>query len=1237
MGPVDESRLTPLTGNVHPMGRGAVDQGAVETSLPMERMVLVLKRSAEQDAALASFMAGQYDPQSVNFHHWLTPEEFGAAYGPSDSDIQAVTGWLQNHGFRVDNVSKGKVTIEFSGTAGMVAEALHTEIHRYAVNGVSHIANVSDPQIPEALAPVVIGVASLHDFFPKSQMVKGGLVTRDPASGRIKRVKAAGNTLPGGSAGRGATAQYVYTDENGISQEDVTPYDFATIYNLLPLWNAGITGTGQTIAISGVSDINLADVATFQSSFGLPSNVPTIVHNGTDPGYDPNGGQAENTLDVEWSGATAPGAKVVLVISAGTNTTGAPQLSAMYIVDNRVGNVMSASYGECEAGLGAAGNAVYNLIYQQGAAEGISMFESAGDQGSAGCDDSDANTPNAAEYGLQVNGLASSPYITAVGGTDFTWQGSQSTYWNTTNSSTNLSSAKGYIPETIWNFGCSSPEYQTFFGVAGAEIVCNDVLNITADQFLVNIVAGSGGVSACTNITGSTLSTCSGGYPKPAWQTGTGVPADGKRDLPDVSLFASSGFPDPIQGSAYLFCQSTATIPCNYASPSQIVYQEVGGTSVSSPAMAGIMALVLQKVGSAQGLANPVFYALAARQNTSGCNSSTAGNGSSCVFYDVTAGTNAPVCLTGSLNCVTSRTGDQVGILSGYSSTTGYDLTSGLGSVNATNLANAWASVANAELTSTTGLVLSATSVSPTTSVTFTATVTGKSGSPTPTGTVNFYNGTTALGAGTLNGSGVATLTTTEPVGTYSVVADYSGDSVYFGSVSTAQTLVSASNLVPTTTGLTIAPSATLTYGQSSTLTAVVTQSTGIAAGTVTFNNGYTVLGSTTLNGSGIATLPVVLSAGSGSLTAVYGGSTTSATSTSVAVPVSVAFEPVVVTAANATKVAGQANPTLTGTIVGAVNGDVLTATYSTTATTSSPAGTYPISVVSVAGSNIMNYVTTFVSGTLTVTAPAPTATTTGLTASASSVVSGTNVTFTATVAVTPGTAAATGTVTFKDGGTTIGTGTVGTGGVATYATTALAVGSHSVTASYVGDTFNAASVSSAVAVTVTDFTISLSPTTATVSGGTSAATTVSITPVNAFNAATTMSCSGLPVSAVCTFGSGTVTPNGTAVATSSLSISTVAADAKLDAPKLRGWGMGATGAVLALLLWPGVTGRRRRAAWLRMVCLVLLAGLAAAGLSGCGNKSTAATQPASATYTVTVTGTAGSTAHSTSFTLTVD
>ena len=392
---------------IPPHARAEFDQGQVDPQLPMERMILILKRSPEQEAALTAFMARQLNPKSRDFHHWLTPQEFGRFYGPSDYDIEAVTNWLQNHGFSIDKVANGRTFIEFSGTARLVQEAFHTEIHRYNVMGEEHIANTSDPGIPEALSPVVEGVLSLHNFFTNPMHRELGSFHRDAKTGKWEPESPDLLLKP-----------MFGVNVSGSQFELVTPYDFATIYNALPLWNAGIDGTGQTIAIAGRSDIDLSDVATFRSAFGLPANIPTVIVNGPDPGEPSEGDRVENTVDVEWAGAVAKGATIKFVTTKSTMTTDGAVAWALYIIDNNVAPIMSFSYGECELGLGTAGNAAINSMWQEGAAAGLTEFVASGDQGAAACDGGQA-APYLPQYGLAVSGTASTAYDVAVGGTDF--------------------------------------------------------------------------------------------------------------------------------------------------------------------------------------------------------------------------------------------------------------------------------------------------------------------------------------------------------------------------------------------------------------------------------------------------------------------------------------------------------------------------------------------------------------------------------------------------------------------------------------------------------------------------------------------------------------------------------------------------------------------------------------------------------------------------------------------------
>ena len=751
---VDDARLVSLTGNVHPMALAKFDKGRVDPGKLLERLVLVLKRSPEQEAALAAFNERQYDPNSPDFHQWLHAGEFGKLYGPSDSDITQVTSWLENHGFQIYEVSKGRVWIQFTGTVRQVEEAFHVEMHNYLVEGRLHIANDRDPEIPEALFPVVTGIASLHDFRPRHFSHPGNYVKRNMKTGKYTLVETqpspdenaelkSGLLGNKGSTG-GVQPDFGYVDPNtGYQREELSPYDVATIYNILPLWTATkpINGSGVKVAIVGLSDVVTADFNLYRSSFGLPAGTLVTLHSGADPGLTDS--QGENTEDTEMVSATAPGATVVLVADVSNATTDGLVTAVTYIVNNEVAPILTMSYGACELDLGASGNSLYNQTFQQAATAGISSFVAAGDSGSAVCTSQDGTPPYADTVGLAVSGMASTPYATAVGGTDLQWPFVASTnpytdYWYTTNNPTTGASAKGYMPEMSWNDTCSNPILlNVYSSYSSVEALCNAA--ITGLPGLVEMASGGGGVSNCTAPSGTTASTCAGGYAKPSWQAGvTGIPANGKRNLPDVSMFAAYGFQSStgIPGSALLICESqNGTNGCDYSDPDYIIYQENGGTSAASPMTAGIMALVVQKTGRAQGLANPVFYSLAAKETYTSCNSNTVAAGNSCIFYDTTTGSNAAVCMSGDPNCVTSTSGDEVGILSGYSATTGYDLTTGLGSLNVANLVNAWPASAGAfEVT-----------LSPT-SLTFASTNTGS---------------TTAAQLVTVKNSGTATLALT--------------------------------------------------------------------------------------------------------------------------------------------------------------------------------------------------------------------------------------------------------------------------------------------------------------------------------------------------------------------------------------------------------------------------------------------------------------------------------------------
>jgi subtilase family serine protease len=829
---VDDARRTALSGNVHPLARAEFDRGAVAESQPMNRILLLLKRSDEQEAALQDTLTKQQDKSSPNFHQWMTPDQFGTQFGPADADIQAVTDWLTRQGFTIGKIYSGKTVLEFSGTAGQVQRAFGTAIHNFQVNGNLYSANASDPQIPAALAPVVTGVVSLHNF------------PREFYARRFGNLRKA--------AGKSVVEPLVTIPNGGASFYGVGPGDFAKIYGVpATCGGAALTcnGSGQTIAIVGETNLVVADVQQFRSVFGLPAtfDANSIVYNGEDPGITSTNEESEADLDTQWSGAVAPGATIKYVLSASTSASQGVDLSALYIVEHNLAAVMSESYGDCESNLGSAENTFYNNLWQQASAQGITVAVSTGDSGSAGCDN--PNQETLALAGPAVNGLGSTPYNVAVGGTDFDEYGNWTKYWSSTNDPKTGASALGYIPEIPWNQSCAQ------LGASGC--------NISTTPGLQNIVAGGGGPSGIyTN--------------KPSWQFGiAGMPNDGKRDLPDISLLASPGF----NGTGYLYCQGDVSSPCLDSSGFNgfISFGVIGGTSASAPAFAGIMALVNQSQATAQnpsprqGNANYVLYELANKSGAS-CASNvplTAG----CVFNDISKGSSAlPTGGTGigtiSVPCkgspsdgCSATSSTQIGVLDdpinpgtmAWNAGVGYDRATGLGSLNVGNLITSWRTVASVPTTTTLTLSpLTGITHGSNENVSVTISVKPQSGtakgtvslislipSPTGTGTVPFSVGEFTLGT---NGSVSGTTTNLPGGANYPVYAHYSGDGINAPSDSASQSVTVAQEksqtfiVVPTfdpgTGNQTNGNATSITYGSPYIIRMYVTNSGAAASAT---------------------------------------------------------------------------------------------------------------------------------------------------------------------------------------------------------------------------------------------------------------------------------------------------------------------------------------------------------------------------------------------------------------------
>jgi len=671
--PIDESRLVTLKGAVHPLANARNDRGAAPDGMQLNRLQLVLKRSPSQESALHQLIGQMHTPGQPNYHKWLTPDQFGAQFGPSDQDIATVSDWLAGHGFTVTKVNPGRQTMEIAGNVAQFRSAFHTQIHRYSVNGEIHYANAGDPQIPAALAPVVGGFSSLNNFRHKSYARYMGKARYNPHTGTAS---------PDWTIGPGAPAY----DNNYV----LSPADYAVQYDIQPLYTAGTNGSGQSIAVVNESNVNIDLVNQFRSLFSLPVNPPQVIIDGSDPGVDginnfdgPNGASVEAYLDVEWAGAVAPDAAVYLVIAADSELENGLDLAMAHAVDSNIAPIISLSFGNCEA---HANDASLNSLWEQAAAQGITVIVSTGDSGSAGCDDPD--TQSYATGGQAVNGFASTPYNVAVGGTDFYYSNYNTTqtlldaqlagYWDTTPSnSTPKISIQGVIPEQPWNNSQYGLDIFTSVSSTGS-----------------TISAGSGGASNCSTHIGAN---CQGGYPKPAWQSIgiKGMPFDEARDLPDVSLFAANGY----NGSYYPICAVDGDCqPASGAGSIQI--SGVGGTSASAPSFAGIMALVNQKYGR-QGQADYVLYPLYAQFPSA--------------FNDVTVGANTVPCEfapTVGIDCISAGANAQVvnsitegeigtGTTPEYNAAAGYDLATGLGTIDANHLVADWPKVAFKSTTTT--------------------------------------------------------------------------------------------------------------------------------------------------------------------------------------------------------------------------------------------------------------------------------------------------------------------------------------------------------------------------------------------------------------------------------------------------------------------------------------------------------------------------------------------------------
>jgi Pro-kumamolisin, activation domain/Bacterial Ig-like domain (group 3)/Subtilase family len=856
--PIDESERVTLKGTVNPLARSSFDRGPAPASDPTGPVLLVLRRTAAQQETLMQYLSDLENPSSASYHKWLTPAQYGAQFGVAAPDLQTVESWLQSHGFRIEKVPASNNLIEFSGTLGEIQNAFHTSIHAFSVRGELRFANVTDVQIPSALAPVIASVGPLNNFRVQPNIEVSATGTWDATTRSIRPDL----TLFGAN-----NTPYLFVD----------PADAATVYDtpnstLNPNYKSGTnyTGSGVTIGIVGVSDLYLPDIQNYRTGFlgesSISVNLPTVIVDGNDPGIVPGSAGLEALIDNEIAGGLAPGAKVDFYVSAGSDLSNGLFNAIARAVDDNAVDILSVSFGTCEANLGTSGNQLVLELTEQAAAQGISVTVSAGDGGSAGCDDFDTQT--SAQLGLAVNGLASSPFSIAVGGTDFdVLPSSFSTYASSTTSGTApyYLTAKGYIPEKPWNDSTS----------VNSSISQNVAYKNGTGE--TNIIAGGGGTSSV--------------YSKPAFQASL-TPVDSHRDLPDVSLFAGNGF----YSAVWVVCSDTvinngATTPvsdCANTSgqfSNSTTFTGIGGTSASAPAFAGILALAVQATGGRLGQADAVLYQLAQAHSS--------------YFHDVMSGDNSVPCATGTANCGSN------GFLSGYNAAAGYDFASGLGSVDAAAIVNNWTSVSLGSTSTTLQINGSSAAYSGVhgADLTFNAAVTTSGSAPTGTVAItdnaNMTSGGTAAGPQNngqiaiplTNGSGSVNYNGL-PGGSYAVTARYGGDTSFAASTSTPISVTISPE--PSTASLTVSAYDQLTgnaisvsripYGSYVLADAAITgtaegsKTQGVATGTVTFLNGTTVLGTGAVSSGNQASWPVLnsnltpLPGGTYNLTAQYSG-----------------------------------------------------------------------------------------------------------------------------------------------------------------------------------------------------------------------------------------------------------------------------------------------------------------------------------------------------------------------------
>lgn len=768
-----------------PLYRAGSDLGAAPASRQLARMILLLSSSTAQQQALDRKLA---DLARSSSSSWLTPSQFADSYANSASDVAALVSWLESSGFTVAPLPAGRGWIEFSGSAAQVEQVFGVEVHQISTASVVRPALSGAISVPSALAPLIEGLVSLDGVLSSP-----ALTPSQSVESSVAELAAA------------ATAG---------SAEALTPKLAGRFLHLTALHAAGVKGSGQRIAIVARGNVLAADVAAFRAAFSLPTSALKVLPAGELPALGDD--RAAATLMASWAGAAAPDAQILLVPAASTAATDGVDLALASVVDKALASIVVVGYSSCEASLSAAHQAFYRALYRQAAAEGISIIVATGDSGPSAC--STAGSTELVGTGYAVNALASTAWNTAVGASAL---------------STKATALSAWSPASE-----SQPAY-----------------------------AGGGGRSSL--------------YALPSWQKSvqsssaalqslSSTTAQKMRLLPDLALPAAG---DANLNAGLAFCLADSS---SASSTSDCTLRRAGGSAAAASLVAGIGALLNGQYG-AQGNLSPRLYAL---ESVSG------------IYDDVVEGSAQLWCSSLASGCGASGR-------IGFAASAGYDLATGLGSVNAQALVSAWPYA-----TGTTASTMTWTTASQTITSSDALTLTVSVGSgdasvtSTPTGTVTFYDQTASatLGTATLV-NGVATVTLAKGAlasgANHILYAMYNGSTVYAASTSSTITIIVLAKIA-TTTSVAVNVQ-TLSPGGVVVLTATVTPdsqspSESYPTGTVEFFSGTTLIGSATLSEIGssdqstasvsLSTSSSSLPAGTDSITAVYLGDNYYAAST---------------------------------------------------------------------------------------------------------------------------------------------------------------------------------------------------------------------------------------------------------------------------------------------------------------------------------------------------------------------